>query len=358
MSTISRSQQHVSSASRRFENIGLAARGGLYPLDDDNRDEVEQDYEQQQSMEGEAEEDDDGSPPCLAAAIENRAKEVGVAMLDPATLTLELSQFVEPGRQYTSTLLHLAPRAPRRVITVGGAHHEVNGRGGLNAALRAALLPLAPAPRAAFDDARGRLLVAEAAAPGRGPSAAELAGLARSHYLAFGAAGALLQHLGAAVAPGALRVECTAGAARHCLLDHETVAALDLVAPVGRPLPAAVVAPGGGGGPPGGGGGGRGGAHGGGAAAVGRRGRVAAAAAARFSSLLSFLDHTATACGARLLRANILQVCGRRSLRVHATVLGLLSIHACNACMRPPRPTLSHPPHPPSPSPRPPSPHA
>jgi DNA mismatch repair ATPase MutS len=44
------------------------------------------------------------------------------------------------------------------------------------------------------------------------------------------------------------------------------------------------------------------------------RGRVAAAAAARCGCLLSFLDHTATACGARLLRANILQVRSRDAL--------------------------------------------
>ena len=62
---------------------------------------------------------------CFAAVIENRAKEVGVAVLDLSLLRLELSQFVEPGRLYTSTQLHLVPRAPRQIVVVGSQHHEV-----------------------------------------------------------------------------------------------------------------------------------------------------------------------------------------------------------------------------------------
>ncbi len=310
--------------------------------------------------EGQHEEEDDPLLPTYwAAVIENRAKEVGVAVLDLAELRLELSQFVEPGRLYTSTLLHLVPRAPRAVVVVGSQHHEVGavdvglaslsmrqenrpmqtamqprttittmqtpqhtplqhqvaGNSSLNAALHA--LPLAPMPRTAFDDTRGCLLVDEAAAPGCKPTKPALAGLVKSHYLAFGAAGALLQHLdgtaGAVVAPGTLRVEYGAATRQHMTLDHQTVTALELVRPIARPsacggaagagalkgaLAAAVVGAGGRGGR---GGGGRGGGGGG-------RGRVAAATAARFSSLLAFLDHTATACGARLLRTNILQV--------------------------------------------------
>jgi hypothetical protein len=61
----------------------------------------------------------------FAAAIENRAKEVGLAVLDANELRLELSQFVEPGRLYTSTLVHLVPRGVRQVVVVGTAHHEV-----------------------------------------------------------------------------------------------------------------------------------------------------------------------------------------------------------------------------------------
>ena len=52
-------------------------------------------------------------------------REVGVAVLDLADLRLELSQFVEPGRAYASTLMHLMPRGPQRVVVVGTAHHEV-----------------------------------------------------------------------------------------------------------------------------------------------------------------------------------------------------------------------------------------
>lgn len=70
-------------------------------------------------------EDDELMPTCFAAAIENRAKEVGVAVLDLESLRLELSQFVEPGHMYTSTLMHLVPRRPRQVVVVGSQHHEV-----------------------------------------------------------------------------------------------------------------------------------------------------------------------------------------------------------------------------------------
>ena len=71
---------------------------------------------------------EDGSGPALfAAVIENRAKEVGMAVLDADELRLELSQFVEPGRLYTSTLMHLVPRGVRQVVIVGTAHHEVRG---------------------------------------------------------------------------------------------------------------------------------------------------------------------------------------------------------------------------------------
>jgi hypothetical protein len=66
----------------------------------------------------------------FAAVIENRAREVGVAVLDIAALRLELSQFVEPGRLYTTTLLHLTTKAPRQVVVVDSAHYEVAGKGG------------------------------------------------------------------------------------------------------------------------------------------------------------------------------------------------------------------------------------
>lgn len=92
--------------------------------------------------------DEDGlEPVCFAAAIENRAKEVGVALLDLASLRLELAQFVEPGRLYTSTLLHLAPRGARQVVVVGTQHHEACGRargarGALRLATRGCAAPL------------------------------------------------------------------------------------------------------------------------------------------------------------------------------------------------------------------------
>ncbi|KAI8469891.1 MAG: muts domain V-domain-containing protein [Monoraphidium minutum] len=249
--------------------------------------------------------DDDLLPACFAAAIENRAKEVGVAVLDLEAMRLELSQFVEPGHLYTSTLLHLAPRGPRQVVVVGSAHHEVAGSSSLNAALAGAPLRLAPAPRAAFDDTRGCLAVEELAAPGCKPSAPAAAVFCKSHYLAFGAAGALLQQLsaggGAVIAPGSLRIEYGAAARQHMMLDHATIASLELLRPLHRAAAGAAAAPRGPGAHAAAGGGGRGGRGGFGSS------RVAAASAARFASLLAFLDHTATACGARLLRTNVLQ---------------------------------------------------
>jgi hypothetical protein len=38
-----------------------------------------------------------GASHVFAAAIENRAKEVGLAVLDVQRMTLEISQFIEPG---------------------------------------------------------------------------------------------------------------------------------------------------------------------------------------------------------------------------------------------------------------------
>ncbi|KIZ06394.1 DNA mismatch repair protein MSH4 [Monoraphidium neglectum] len=171
--------------------------------------------QQEQTREGEALEPaqdkiEDDLAPIFAACIENRAKEVGVAVLDLAALRLELSQFIEPGHTYTSTLMHLVPRAPWQVVVVGSSHHEVAGSSSLNAALRAAPLRLAHAARGAFDDTRGCLAVSELAAASCKPDAPAGAAASKSHYLAFGAAGALLQHLsagaGAVIAPGSLRM--------------------------------------------------------------------------------------------------------------------------------------------------------
>jgi hypothetical protein len=110
-------------------------------------------------------------------------------------------------------------------VLVGSTHHEVSLSGGLNHAISAGwdhvLLP-----RSCFDDTKGILAVQDATgwAPDAGVSGAAAAAagagaptavagsraLLKSHYLAFGAAGALLHHLKAnlrlVLTPHALQV--------------------------------------------------------------------------------------------------------------------------------------------------------
>jgi hypothetical protein len=143
-----------------------------------------------------------------------------------STLTLHLTQFIEAGRSYTTTQLLLDAFQPRQLVVVGSLHHEVAGAAGVNQVTAAAWEQVHLA-RSAFDDTKGILAVQEltgwndmgnggnsgaagVAGSGSAPSGAAGRVLAKSHYLAFGAAGALLQHvrlhLGLAVAPRALQV--------------------------------------------------------------------------------------------------------------------------------------------------------
>lgn len=115
---------------------------------------------------------DSSSTHSYAAVIENRAKEVGVAVLHLDTLKLSISQFIEAGRHYTSTACLLDACAPRQVVIVASSHHEVSG--GINRAVAAgwdhALLP-----RSCFDDTKGILAVQELtgwSASGAGAAAA------------------------------------------------------------------------------------------------------------------------------------------------------------------------------------------
>ncbi|KAF6261419.1 muts domain V-domain-containing protein [Scenedesmus sp. NREL 46B-D3] len=183
-----------------------------------------------------------------------------------------------------------------------------------------------------------------AAAAGSGSASSGAAGrvLAKSHYLAFGAAGALLQHvrkhLGLAMAPRALQVEFD-GVKHHMTIDRDAVVSLELLAPTrsraalqtaiassasanGAAAAAAAVlqaalqdtplgtqgtaasrpiA------------GTQAGGHATSASAHSRSRRASCKPAAAPSSskgsgsLFGFLNHTATACGARLLRTNLLQ---------------------------------------------------
>jgi hypothetical protein len=354
--------------------------------------------------------------------IENRAKEVGIATLDVSSLTLRISQHIEAGRcavcaervahysgwpeppgistrwlhiarrSYMTTQLLLDAWAPKQVVIVGSQHHEVSG--GVNAAIAAgwdhALLL-----RSCFDDTKGILAVQEAtgwspdgaaaklstAAGGNGGSGAGSRALLKSHYLGFGAAGALLHHLrftlklvltpravqvrgglasaragwlplqqpagpvlAALAAAAALHLWCPfihpspqvefAGIHHHMSLDRDVVTSLELLAPSraraalqkalaksssssasrSRDAAAAAAAVAGdaqgasgfaasyGDGSRGRRGGGRGGRQG-----WRQQGGAASSVSRRSSSLFGFLDHASTACGARLLRTNLLQ---------------------------------------------------
>jgi DNA mismatch repair protein MSH4 len=67
---------------------------------------------------------EDPTSATYVAVIENRAKEVGLAALDLGTLTLQLSQYIEPGRHYANTHLALRLHHPRRLILVGSPNRS------------------------------------------------------------------------------------------------------------------------------------------------------------------------------------------------------------------------------------------
>lgn len=76
-----------------------------------------------------------GDPNVYAAVLENRAKEVGLAVLDAGRLTLQLSQFIEPGRHYTTLLMALQATAPRDLVVLASSGHE-SAAAGVNKATR------------------------------------------------------------------------------------------------------------------------------------------------------------------------------------------------------------------------------
>eukprot|EP00879_Flechtneria_rotunda_P022276 GHRR01023502.1.p1 GENE.GHRR01023502.1~~GHRR01023502.1.p1 ORF type:complete len:407 (+),score=144.07 GHRR01023502.1:71-1291(+) len=179
---------------------------------------------------------------CYAAVIENRAKEVGVAVLDLSNLSLHITQHIEAGRLYTTTQLLLDACQPRQLVIVGSNHHEVAGAAGVNQVTAAAWAQV-PLPRSAFDDTKGILAVEELTgwSCGNGgtalaeASAAEVGqGLHKSHYLGFGAAGALLQYvrrnLVLALSPGTVQVNFE-GIKHHMALDRDAVTSLEILAP-------------------------------------------------------------------------------------------------------------------------------
>ena len=59
-----------------------------------------------------------GDYPVVAAVVENRAAEVGIAMLNTDSMTLRLVQLVETSRSYTNVLSLLSACKPAHLVTV------------------------------------------------------------------------------------------------------------------------------------------------------------------------------------------------------------------------------------------------
>ena len=255
----------------------------------------------------------------VAAVIENRAKEVGVAVYDREGSSLELEQNVElSAHSYAVLLCELQRATPGVILTVGDAGWGMGDA--LRRYARAHACALLQLPRRTFgarplsthscaphfhsltfplaspppDDTAGAELVSRCARRG-----SRLAQNPRDMYLAFGAAGAVLQFLDADASalgshasslgawtpacPGTVVVTCRRSD-HFMTVDPATARALELVAPLGaRGEPLRDPPPG--------------------SKTIGRR------------SLFSLLNTCVTKGGARLLKLSLLQ-----PLRDHATI--------------------------------------
>ena len=98
-------------------------------------------------------EDDNSKRLVLAAVLENRAQEVGLAVLDKSRMRLELCQFVEGSRTFTTTSRLLDQHQPAVVLVVASAAALQGRVGGLAGVL--ARFQQVPLVRAYFDDTRG-----------------------------------------------------------------------------------------------------------------------------------------------------------------------------------------------------------
>jgi predicted ATPase len=72
---------------------------------------------------------------CFVAVVENRAKEVGFAVLDMSQMALSLLQYIENGSSYTNTHMLLETHQPEVVLIVAGSQQQVQASG-VNAATK------------------------------------------------------------------------------------------------------------------------------------------------------------------------------------------------------------------------------
>ncbi|KAG1665887.1 hypothetical protein FOA52_005376 [Chlamydomonas sp. UWO 241] len=223
-------------------------------------------------MEDADEQEGGGVGSSVAALIENVQREVGIAVFSPASCMITLVQYIEAGRSYSTTALMLATHdVGTAVLVASAAQRRAFAAGGLAVAVDS--MDTHALPRRSFDDTRG-LESIMACCTEESQAALSHAQVHASHYLALGAAGALLEHLSAAEAwgralAGTMKV-VVQGTDKHMLLDAGSVASLELVRPSCGPVRA-----GNGNGPP--------------------------------RSLLELLHRTRTGCGSRLLRSSLLQ---------------------------------------------------
>ena len=169
----------------------------------------------------------------IAAVIENRAREVGLAVLDLDRLTLSLLQFAELTRHYATTTAQLARFEPSAVVIVSSVQSEQML--GVNQRLRTGEYELAQAPRGCFDDTKAAMYL-ERLADAAGRELLTSSSLKHSIYLALGAAGAVLQHtedhLGMTLLHSSLSITHVQLSDR-VQIDTATAAALELVQPCG-----------------------------------------------------------------------------------------------------------------------------
>jgi hypothetical protein len=86
-------------------------------------------YEEADDDEGVAAADAAADAGIFAAAIQNSAREVGLAIFEAPTLTLHLCQFAEPGRSFDVTRMHLEAFRPACLVVCGGAaEHQARCR--------------------------------------------------------------------------------------------------------------------------------------------------------------------------------------------------------------------------------------